>query len=76
MKPTIILSVLLVKVLCVLHLSEVWYLMIGVCNTKTEPEAFPHQAFALYRITGIFGSHFNLAVWQISLLSPNLNDAN
>jgi len=27
--------------------------------------------YTLYRITGIFGSHFNLAVWQISFLSPN-----
>ena len=25
----------------------------------------------LYRITGIFGGHFNLAVWRISLVSPN-----
>ena len=24
-----------------------------------------------YRITRIFGGHFNLAVWRISLLSPN-----
>ena len=28
-----------------------------------------------YRIRGLFGSDFNLAVWQIFVGSPNLNHA-
>ena len=31
--------------------------------------------FAKYHINGIFGGHFNLAVWQFSFVSPNLYDA-
>ena len=29
-----------------------------------------------YRICGIFGGDFNLAVWRFFVRPPNLNDAN
>ena len=29
----------------------------------------------IYRIRGLFGGDFNLAVWRISIGSPNLNHA-
>ena len=43
-----------------------------------ECESFSHQSLlAIYRmcVRGLFGSDFNLAVWQIFIGSPNLNYA-
>ena len=31
------------------------------------------RSYILYRIRGLFGSDFNLAVWQIFIGLPNLN---
>ena len=35
-----------------------------------------HACSYSYRISSLFGGGFNLAVWQVFICPPNLNDAN
>ena len=53
------------------------------CGIEAETKFFKHPCDhtvshdqAAYRICGIFGGDFNLAVWRFFVRLPNLNDAN
>ena len=42
---------------------------------KLKPIVALHLICSYYRIRGLFGGDFNLAVWRIFIGSPNLNYA-
>ena len=69
--PALLWKMSFVKLLFCTLANQCTILYIAKHSNKATMSHLNVNSGTLYRITGIFGGHFNLAVWRILFASPN-----